>query len=308
MYYDAEADWILLNGCNYRCDYCFWSPESLGSKISGLARAQRWAEAFNDTGKIWLLHITGGEPSLHPEFAELCARLAERHHFSLNSNFSRPSVADMARRVDPARVSLLHAAMHPEERARRHGWSAFAANVEAAATAGHRLIISVVATPEVLGDFDRVAKQAGTLGFRPVPKMLRSHWRGSLYPDAYTAEERAIFAEVHRWAREGYAALIDDPTERPTVWPLDDDQTIEGSIDFRGRVCDAGRAFVTVHPDGRAYSCGTSGFLGNLLDGDLAMNDRPVICDTSYCFYFCRKYSYRPYLAGAAPPRTAAVS
>lgn len=294
MDYAIEADWKLLDGCNYRCGYCFWTPESLGRKIAGLPSADRWADAFDATGKAWLLHITGGEPSLFPDFAHLCRRLARHHYISINSNFSHRSMAEVARTVAPERISLLHAALHPEERDRKAHWPIFQTNMEAALTAGQRVILSVVATPDVIARFGEIARETEHLGLRPVPKMLRGGWHGQGYPGAYTEAEREAFRTAHAWARDGYTALIADSQERPTIWPLDDDETIDSTLNFRGNVCDAGRRFVAIHPDGRVFRCGTDGFLGNLLGNSLSLNADPIRCATSYCPYFCRKYSYKP--------------
>lgn len=70
--YEIEADWVLLRACNFRCNYCAIPPEELGGRIKLHATASEWLEAFNATGKSWLLHITGGEPSIYPGFVELC--------------------------------------------------------------------------------------------------------------------------------------------------------------------------------------------------------------------------------------------
>jgi len=107
MRYDIEADWKLIDSCNYRCAYCFDSQDLLGAKIAGLPGFREWSSAFAASGKTWLLHITGGEPTLHPDFADLCAELAERHFLSLNSNLTQSAITDFAARVDPSRVSLI---------------------------------------------------------------------------------------------------------------------------------------------------------------------------------------------------------
>ena len=33
MNYGIEGDWQLLNTCNYRCQYCFFSADQLGEKL-----------------------------------------------------------------------------------------------------------------------------------------------------------------------------------------------------------------------------------------------------------------------------------
>lgn len=292
MRYDIEADWTLLHTCNYRCGYCFWSHETLGSKMTGLPDAAAWVDAFHGTGKVWLLHMTGGEPSLYPDFVTLCERLAERHYLSINSNLSRPSIAEMASRVDPSRISLVHAALHPDQRIRRAGWDAFSRNIEALAAHGHAVLISVVATPVALAKFETIARLCEPLGLRPVPKLLRGFHQGRRYPASYTAEERDAFRSASRWAREGYREFAASRAELPTVWPLHDDEWLDRSHDFRGSDCDAGLRFVAIHPDGSVFRCGSRTSQGNLLRGDFRQRDAASPCDDSYCFYFCRKHSH----------------
>jgi Radical SAM superfamily len=117
--YDVEADWILLNTCNYRCAYCFLSAADLGTKIRISGTPEQWVEGFSHAGKTWLLHITGGEPFIYPGFVDLCEQLARDHYLSINSNLSHRSVDDFAERIDPRRVHYINAALHPDERGKR---------------------------------------------------------------------------------------------------------------------------------------------------------------------------------------------
>src|SRR6188508_2535290 len=105
MHYDREADWHLLNTCNYRCSYCFFDDAILGDKLRRFAAPDEWRAAFDATGDTWLLHLTGGEPSVYPEFVSLCEALTARHFISLNSNLTRPAFVEFSDRIDPSRVS-----------------------------------------------------------------------------------------------------------------------------------------------------------------------------------------------------------
>jgi hypothetical protein len=49
--YDVEGDWILLQSCNFRCNYCFISPLDLGARITTHGSNAQWAEGFDATGK-----------------------------------------------------------------------------------------------------------------------------------------------------------------------------------------------------------------------------------------------------------------
>ncbi|MGH7488978.1 MAG: radical SAM protein, partial [bacterium] len=224
MRYDIEADWILLQTCNYRCSYCFASPQTLGQKLRTFATPQQWRAAFDATDRTWLLHITGGEPSIYPGLVDLCETLAERHYLSLNSNLTHGSLADFARRVDPSRVNFINAGFHLEERDRRSGHAAFVANGEALCARGFSLLVSLVATPAALERFDDAATILRPLGLVPIPKLFRGVHQGSHYPEAYSPLDKKRFAYCARLARECYAPILERMAERPSVDLFGDDE------------------------------------------------------------------------------------
>ena len=112
MSYDIAADWTINTRCNFNCDYCFFGD---GVQIEhpsvGAHSIDSIAEFFNGTSKIWHLHITGGEPFLYPQFADLCKLLTQQHFISINSNLSSPRVNDFAEQINPERVKYIHLAL-----------------------------------------------------------------------------------------------------------------------------------------------------------------------------------------------------
>ena len=98
MRYDIEADWHLLNTCNYRCSYCFFPPDVLGSKLRLFATPQQWRNGFDTAGVTWLVHITGGEPSIYPDFVDLCEELCQA--LCLPQFQFDPSLPENVRRED----------------------------------------------------------------------------------------------------------------------------------------------------------------------------------------------------------------
>ncbi|MDI4657926.1 radical SAM protein [Xanthobacter autotrophicus] len=292
MHYDIEADWQLLNTCNYRCDYCFFPGEVLGEKTVRYGAPDEWADAFSATGLTWLLHLTGGEPSAYPGFVDLCAALTRRHFISLNSNLTQTSLADFARRIDPARVSVINAGLHPDERARRRGLEVFNRNLGLLHDAGFSIFVSVVATPQVLAAADEVARLLAVPGLVPVPKLLRGTYRGRHYPDAYEAGEREVFRAMSRKARSAYGDWRAQRSEPPTIDPFDDDSFLSGTPTFRGKACTAGSRFVRIEPQGDVFRCGSDTALqGNILARTFVPHVGPSPCNSGYCFYFCRKYT-----------------
>lgn len=291
MQYDIEADWQLLNTCNYRCGYCFFSPETLGEKLHVYADPDTWNQAFEQTGLTWLLHITGGEPTSYPRFPELCEVLTRRHFLSFNSNLTRPAIVDFAKRVDPARVGFINAGLHAEEREQRKGLKIFLEHVSVLQEAGFPIFISIVCTPNVLERCDEIIALTSPVGLAPLPKLLRGPYQGKVYPGAYTAKERLAFVAFASTARASYDKS--PISETPTVDVFGDERYVDGTPIFLGRMCSAGEKFVSLRPDGTVYRCESkaSNHLGNLLEGSF----RPAVaksrCDSDYCFYFCLKYA-----------------
>lgn len=289
--YDIEGDWQLLNTCNYRCDYCFLPAASLGSKLQVHAAPDAWRAAFDATGKTWLLHLTGGEPSHYPDFVALCAELTRRHFLSLNSNMTGPALVAFAAEIDPARVSFVNAGLHPAERQRRQGEGAFLRHTELLIKRGFPVMASVVATPKVLRSFDAIVASLRPIGLVPFPKLMQGIRENGPYPETYTAEERALFRHYSLAAERANESLFGTGRERPSIdLPLGRDH-LEANPNYLGQLCSAGRDFVKIRPDGEVKRCGRGKSMGNILRGDLALKKKAKPCDRSHCFYFCEKFT-----------------
>ena len=198
MHYDIEVDWQLLNTCNYRCGYCFFPPSVLGEKLTVHAAPEAWAQAIDRTGLTWLLHVTGGEPTIYPQFAELLQRLTAKHYLSFNSNLTNRSVVDLVDRVDPARISFINAGLHALERHRRKGLGIFLEHAALLRERKFPIFISIVATSDVLAQVDEIIALAAPTGMVPIPKLLRGSYEGRNYPAAYSAEEKSTFVRFGR--------------------------------------------------------------------------------------------------------------
>jgi MoaA/NifB/PqqE/SkfB family radical SAM enzyme len=291
MHYDVEADWTILLGCNYRCDYCYFSADQLSEKIRARASPEEWRRAFDATGRTWLLHLTGGEPTAYPNFVGLCETLTGGHYVSINTNLSLDGVLGFIGRIDPARVHYFHASFHPGERDRKRGLDGFIRRAIALRDAGFVMLLTVVATPAILERFDEIVAPVRQAGLQIAPKILRESYRGRNYPESYSEEDKARFRAASLEARRDYDGLIDAMSERPTIDVSHDIDYLDGVPSFRYRKCDAGRRFVAIDPDGAVVRCGTSTPLGNVLEGSLRLRDRAATCNSKHCVYFCEKYA-----------------
>jgi MoaA/NifB/PqqE/SkfB family radical SAM enzyme len=292
MDYSIEADWQLLNTCNFRCGYCLSPNHLLGEKLRAFASPSRWSDAFDATRRTWLLHLTGGEPGLYPDFVEFCRTLTQRHFISLNTNLTHPSYQRFAERIDPARVSFINAGLHLEERESRSGEATLLKNAERLLAAGFPLMVSLVATPAALARFDEAVAMLAPIGLYPIPKLLRGSYLGGCYPDAYSDLDRRRFRARAAEARAYYDGGVSGRS--PTINMFADDDFLEGVPVYVGRACAAGSRFVRIEPNGDVFRCSTKTALGNLLDGSLSLLPGPTPCDTGYCFYWCEKYASKP--------------
>ena len=291
MNYDVEADWHLLDTCNYRCDYCFFGPETLGSKLSTFASPAGWKSAFDVTGNVWLLHMTGGEPSIYPDFVELCEGLTERHYLSINSNLSHASLETFSRRIDPSRISFINAGLHLEERERRKGLGTFLKNADLLRSGNFPILVSLVATPAALERFHEAIALLKPVGLFPIPKLFRGVLDGKLYPNAYSDAERNRFRDYARQARTFYQPVVANMKEPPSIDLFNDCRFLESVPSYKGLLCEAGDRFVQIFPNGDVFRCGGRDLQGNILDGTLVRRSAPAVCDSQHCYYFCNKYS-----------------
>ncbi len=294
--YDVEADWNLLYTCNFRCNYCFFPPKILGSKLQIHADPDGWARAFESTQRTWLLHITGGEPTIYPRFTELCARLSERHILSINSNLSHPAIEGLVDSVDPGRVHFINAALHVEERLKRGGLDLFVARVNQLRQAGFSVMASLVMTPERIADFTDFEEIFASHGLALHPKVLRGQHAGLVFPEAYSLGDRVLLRQYIARAAAYDAAGSHPMGEAATIDLFTEASLVDGPRDYTGQLCASGSRFVRIEPDGSVFRCGTTEPLGNLLDGTLSLLPSPRACNTNYCPYFCEKYTQPQFL------------
>jgi len=291
MKYDVEADWLLLKTCNFRCSYCFFAADFSSSKINIYGSPNQWKEGFEATGKTWLLHITGGEPSLYPGFVELCHQLTQKHYLSINSNLTHHCVKDFAQRINPERVHFINASIHFEERLKRGLLNVFIQRVQELRNANFNLLLSLVMTPYVVSNFSEIVRQFEVHGLLPIPKVIRGLHEGKHYPESYSVEQKRIISDYLMIARHKYESVINSMGESASIDMFSDSRFLDGIKDYRGRLCSAGHRFVFITPNGTVVRCGPSEVFGNILFKDVNLLNAPKFCDTWYCPYFCEKYS-----------------
>jgi len=293
--YDIEADWILMSTCNFRCQYCYWDATDLGRKISPPASVEKLASFFDNTGFIWNLHLTGGEPFHYPRFVELCRLLTHNHIISINSNTdAEQPIRSFIENIDPAHVDFINSGVHLQQRQERKRTEAFIRNVQLLRGAGFFIFVSCVMYPPLFAEFPETWEWYAERGIILIPKILQGKHFGKAYPWGYTEEERSLFVDYSRRALDAHAEQFAQREEPPSINPLMDHvQFLHGLGDYRGQLCHAGHSFVRIRENGEIRRCGPDDILGNVVEGRFDRRPGPSLCHELECPYFCEKYRVR---------------
>ncbi len=281
---DHFALWYFNKACNYDCEYCF-GHQKTEDKAVGRFSPREIAKGFNDTGRIWWIGISGGEPFLYPQLSRVVRELTKNHFIHIDTNLSC-GLNGFIRDVDPERVVYINCAFHVEEVERHRTVEGFIENVLELREHGFSTIISLVTHPPVLDRLEEYYELFSSHGLTLQPKIFRGSYRKGLfrkkYPYAYTKEERRLIERN----------LI-DPISRLALYRFPS---------YRGKICSAGMNFIRIYPDGSVRRCtGDPTPLGNIFNGSLRLMNRPTPCRVRYCK--CLFLSRIPIVEGEADKR-----
>jgi MoaA/NifB/PqqE/SkfB family radical SAM enzyme len=73
---------ILTNKCNLRCSFCFQEKKTLPGSLT----ARQWMDFIDQLPDYAWVTLTGGEPFLFPEFAEVFKHVTEKHNCNIITN------------------------------------------------------------------------------------------------------------------------------------------------------------------------------------------------------------------------------
>lgn len=282
MKYDILADWRINMLCNFKCKYCFFSVFIESDKKQNIedreSNIKKIVKGFNKSGLTWLIHITGGEPFLQPNFLDLCKGLTKEHYIDINTNLSTMNVYDFAKQINPKKVASINCSLHIDERERLNLVEDFISKYNYLKRYNFNIYVTQVLYPPILQRFDKIFDFFRKNGVIVKPKVFRGYYKQKHYPANYTKEEREKilkYCEISEELDNSKSLYID---------PSLDKKFIYGDLSFSGLLCKAGKDYVVIEPDGEVMRChGVATKIRNIFEGKINLLKKPEPCSARIC-------------------------
>lgn len=279
--YDILAEWRINEFCNFSCKYCS-VPLKHNHKYLGPSNIDKIIDFFDKTDFKFLIHMSGGEPFLCPDFIKLCESLTKRHRISINTNLATGLINELAKRIDPKKVEFIHSSLHISERERLNLKEDFIKKYKTLEQAGFNVFASQIMHPENLKEFDKIFNHFKSKGVIIFPKVFKGAYKGKRYPWAYTQEEKEKIGAFRKMSK------LQEMKETLKFLALDKESN-DGGFSFKGLPCSAGRKFIAIEFDGALRRClDDNTYLGDIFKGRLKLFNKDKLCiaKTCSCPYF----------------------
>ena len=232
--------------------------ESLNRDIPVAELVGYWRRIYELYGECHIM-ITGGEPSIYPNFIELVDELSRIHTIKVTSQLSG-DMYTFARKINPDRV-MLDMNFHPRE----SKLEPFIRKVLALKKNGFSGGVCYLAYPPQMDKIDYYRQKFEEKGINFALAAFWGNYNGKKYPQAYTQEERELIAP-----------FIGNPDR--IKYHLEGKKT-------KGKLCRAGYCYASIKANGNVTRCGPLSHksIGNFFDRDFKLYDRPMPCEAEVC-------------------------
>ena len=268
-----KVEWNIGKRCNYDCSYCPASIHDNSSPHTDIEILKATVDKLTTLGKPIRLSFTGGEPTVHPKFAELIKYCNHKgiNWISVTTNGTLPYEFYASLNVDQLVFSL-----HLE-----YDWQRV---------------------------YNTMSKIADRTNLRLVAQIMCHHDHmlsaRTIFARCLTDHIPATLRRI-RWT-QGDHDLFDDMRYHPDDlnWIKEQEATVEGNcvIDdtkvihandviklhlnkYKGWTCNAGIESLMINWDGDVHraTCRVGGSLGNIYEGNFVAPSEPVRCDRNFC-------------------------
>jgi MoaA/NifB/PqqE/SkfB family radical SAM enzyme len=273
-----KVEWNLGKRCNYNCSYCPSEIHDNSSPHTDIEICKSAVDKLVSLGKPIRLSFTGGEPTVHPKFAELIKYCKHKgiSWISVTTNGTLPYEFYAALNVDQLVFSI-----HLE-----YDWKRVFNTVESINQLSNKKVIAQIMAHH--DHMDAVIQLRARCLLGHIPNTVRRiRWTQG---DHDLFDDMRYNANDLNWLKEQEATV-----EANTVVWLDKEhaQVLYHANDiiknhqnkFKGWSCSAGVESLMINWDGDVHraTCRVGGSQGNIYSGTFIVPSDFIECDRNFC-------------------------
>ncbi len=188
--------------CNFDCLYC---RQHTQDRVKGHPfEIERFMQRLEQSGRTFLVTVSGGEPFMIPNFIEFAEALTKKHYLRLDTNLSlTEKCRQFSQAIDPERVVEVVFSTHILEREKRKiDIMELVGLVKEFQAKGFKMVGNYVAHPLLLGRLEKDVEFFGSHGIKVLPNLFRGSYRGKIYSrgwvkTAYSRKELELIARLN---------------------------------------------------------------------------------------------------------------
>ena len=264
--YPYRMIWNMNKACNLRCEYCYFAGDENNFKDNDPAfSSQEIADAFNKTGKKWLILMSGGEPFLYPDIYAVLKELGKNHSLQITTNLMECDPVLLKESLPPSSVMMISASLHITTKRTEAKMKEFVDRYQALKSFGYPILVNYVSYPPLL---ERMEDDIEKLREMDVADITVLTYRGEVnekpYPGSYTPGELQL---ISRYAIDESENLI-----------------ASGKNNYYGQLCTAGQHYFSMDSRGNVFRCGSiNRNYGNLFLSTFTPDLKPTPCIAQRC-------------------------
>lgn len=263
----CEAFLYLHDDCNYSCNYCMVGSADFTKRESRAATPEGVEAIINffNQRSNWHIFLSGGEPTVHPEFVRLARELSKKNYLRIDTNNSMDGIKlqQFIKEVDPERVDFIRCDLHPidEEDGRLEE---FIKRAKLLNENGFNVFVEFVATPERI---QKIPYYFELFQSNHIPFVI-APFRDTAQRYPYSIEEMGI---IDKYMISAIHRSITDTDDRKPF----------------GKLCDAGYSRINISGiTGNIRKCWRgSKVIGNIYENTLHLAEERQVCDQESCTY-----------------------
>lgn len=252
--------------CNMACEYCYFFPvlNKKNNQNINYFSPEHIQQSFNNTGKAWLILLSGGEPLIYPEFIEIAERLTKKHTIQLSTNLLSGKIFEFAEKIKSEKVMAISASLHIQEREKhKNGVEDFIKKCLYLQKKGFAVLVNYVTWPSLFNRLEQDFEMLYKAGIKQATVLTyRGMYKNKFYPESYTDSQQQI---ILKYALDEAEMLIS-----------------KCKTQFNGYLCEAGYKYFSMNESGDITRCGTiHKRYGNLFNGSFTpdISDKPCVAE-----------------------------